>query len=211
MNPTPLGSDPGWSRIFSNPLCSPLPGRDMLINLHLSHIATRYKPMTLSFLRVMNDLVFHRQCPRVRVACLSWVPAMNRTWNWNRKMSLRGALSFALLATLTLVGCGGAKKDGAAQYYSNYHPGGWKTAHPGQALAGVNACTKCHEMSVIKVGSGIPTTRRCPDGPTRASTGLGPRSPPIPPAPAAWPPARSATALISRAEPPQAPASPAMG
>jgi len=82
---------------------------------------------------------------------------MNWTWSWNRKMSLRGALGLALLATLTLIGCGGAKKGDANQYYSNYHPGGWKTAHPGQALAGVSACTKCHEMSVIKVGSGIPT------------------------------------------------------
>ncbi len=62
---------------------------------------------------------------------------------------------FGLLA---LLGCGGSKgSSGVNQYYGNYHPTGWMTIHGGQAVAGVDACKKCHEISLIKVGAGVPT------------------------------------------------------
>ena len=67
------------------------------------------------------------------------------------------ALGIAVVALVTL-GCGSGKGAGSvAQYYGDYHPTGWISAHGGQALAGVDACTKCHELSIIKVGSGVPT------------------------------------------------------
>ncbi len=82
---------------------------------------------------------------------------MNRTWI--RTTSLLGFVGSVLLATLFSLGCGGSSSTsgGAAQYYGNYHPAGWISNHAGQAVAGVDACTKCHEMSVLRVGSGIPT------------------------------------------------------
>ncbi|MDP1833078.1 MAG: hypothetical protein Q8K67_13545 [Geothrix sp.] len=81
---------------------------------------------------------------------------MNRTWKW--ATSLLGFVGSALLTTLVLLGCGGGKgATDTAQYYGNYHPAGWISAHGGQAVAGVAACTKCHEISLLRVGSGIPT------------------------------------------------------
>ena len=69
-----------------------------------------------------------------------------------------GVLGCALFAGLVLLGCGGGKgANGVAQYYGNYHPAGWIKDHSGQAVAGVDACTKCHEVSVLKVGNGVPT------------------------------------------------------
>ncbi|HJW73383.1 MAG TPA: CxxxxCH/CxxCH domain-containing protein [Geothrix sp.] len=63
-----------------------------------------------------------------------------------------------VLAALVLLGCGSGKSSvGVAQYYGNYHVPGWLQIHGGDAVKGVDACTKCHEISVIKVGSGIPT------------------------------------------------------
>lgn len=83
---------------------------------------------------------------------------MNRTWNWNRTASFLGILGCALISALVLVGCGSAKgPSGVAQYYGNYHPAGWIGNHAGQAVAGVDACSKCHEISILKVGSGVPT------------------------------------------------------
>ena len=63
------------------------------------------------------------------------------------------------LAALFLLGCGSGKDTagGVAQYYGNYHNSGWIKEHPGQAAAGINACTRCHEISILKVGSGVPT------------------------------------------------------
>jgi len=63
-----------------------------------------------------------------------------------------------IVCLLVLAGCGGSKApSSAAQYYGDYHPAGWMTVHGGQAVAGIDACTKCHEISVIRVGSGVPT------------------------------------------------------
>lgn len=63
------------------------------------------------------------------------------------------------LAALFLnTGCGGGKgATTVAQYYGSYHPNGWINTHPGSAVAGVDACTKCHEISILRVGSGVPT------------------------------------------------------
>ena len=69
-----------------------------------------------------------------------------------------GWMAALVLLALGLVGCGGSKTGGGvAQYYGSYHPSGWIQVHGGDAVKGVDACTKCHEISVIKVGSGVPT------------------------------------------------------
>jgi predicted CxxxxCH...CXXCH cytochrome family protein len=82
---------------------------------------------------------------------------MNRTWN--RSTGFFGILGSVLLTALVSLGCGSSKDavGGIAQYYGNYHKTGWISEHAGQAVAGVDACTKCHEISIIKVGSGVPT------------------------------------------------------
>jgi predicted CxxxxCH...CXXCH cytochrome family protein len=68
---------------------------------------------------------------------------------------LRGLAGLGLLGAL---GCGGNKApQDVVQYYGNYHPTTWINEHPGKAVAGVEACTKCHELSVLRVGSGVPT------------------------------------------------------
>ncbi len=87
---------------------------------------------------------------------------MNKHWNWK---STTGFLGCALVSALLLLGCGGGgSKTGAIQYYGNYHPAGWVgTApadpgnHAGQAVASIDTCTKCHAISIIQVGSGVPT------------------------------------------------------
>ena len=83
---------------------------------------------------------------------------MNRNRNWNQLAGLRGLLGCLLVCLVALVGCGGSKAgSGVATYYGNYHAAGWIDTHPGSAIASINTCTRCHEISVIKVGSGIPT------------------------------------------------------
>ncbi|WP_306600897.1 hypothetical protein [Geothrix sp. 21YS21S-2] len=57
-----------------------------------------------------------------------------------------------LLCLAILAGCGGGGKPPAG----GYHPAGWLTAHPAQALAGLDHCRTCHETTVLKAGSGIP-------------------------------------------------------
>ncbi|MBK8790796.1 MAG: CxxxxCH/CxxCH domain-containing protein [Holophagaceae bacterium] len=64
----------------------------------------------------------------------------------------------AVLCLLSLLGCGGTKSPAnTPQYYGNYHPAGWMDVHGGKAVAGVSACTQCHELSILRVGSGVPT------------------------------------------------------
>ena len=83
---------------------------------------------------------------------------MNRSWNWNRTTGFLGLLGGVLLSAFVLLGCGGAKGPSSlAQYYGDYHPAGWINGHGGPAVAGIDACTKCHEISILKVGSGVPT------------------------------------------------------
>jgi predicted CxxxxCH...CXXCH cytochrome family protein len=83
---------------------------------------------------------------------------MNRIWNCKLPVRFMARWCSVLLAGLALLGCGSGKgAGGVAQYYGNYHPSGWINDHAAQAVAGVDACTKCHELSVLKVGSGIPT------------------------------------------------------
>ncbi len=82
---------------------------------------------------------------------------MNRIWNWGSLLRNVGILGCALLSVFVLIGCGSGKASSVAQYYGDYHPAGWINAHGGQAVAGVDACTKCHEISILKVGSGVPT------------------------------------------------------
>lgn len=73
-------------------------------------------------------------------------------------MGFLGPWGYALATMMVLFGCGSRQgAAGVAQYYGNYHKAGWIQEHPGQAMAGVDACTKCHELSILKVGSGVPT------------------------------------------------------
>jgi predicted CxxxxCH...CXXCH cytochrome family protein len=83
--------------------------------------------------------------------------AMNRTWTLDQMSSILSMLGGALLAAFVLIGCGSGKASSVAQYYGDYHPVGWISAHGGQAVAGIDTCTKCHEISILKVGSGVPT------------------------------------------------------
>ena len=83
---------------------------------------------------------------------------MNRNRNWNQQAGLRGLLGCLFVCLVALVGCGGSKAGtGIATYYGNYHAAGWIDTHPGSAIASIDTCTRCHEISVLKVGSGIPT------------------------------------------------------
>ena len=83
---------------------------------------------------------------------------MNPDRIWTRTAAI--ARSLALLGVLLggLVGCGsGGGTMTAAKYYGNYHVIGWLGAHAGPAVANLQDCTRCHEFSVLKVGSGVPT------------------------------------------------------
>ena len=83
---------------------------------------------------------------------------MPRKWCWNKKPSCFWPLICSALSVFLLLGCGSGKgSNSVAQYYGDYHPTGWINAHGGQAVQGVDACTKCHEVSILRVGSGIPT------------------------------------------------------
>lgn len=75
---------------------------------------------------------------------------MNNAW--------KQALPTLATAPLALaLACGGANSNqDPLQTYSHYHKGNWVLEHPTQAMAGVDACTKCHELSVLRVGSAIP-------------------------------------------------------
>ncbi|MBK9797605.1 MAG: CxxxxCH/CxxCH domain-containing protein [Holophagaceae bacterium] len=79
---------------------------------------------------------------------------MNKARRWNGSTGLLGLL----LVAISILGCGGGKgASGTAQSFSNYHPVGWVNAHAAPAVAGVEACTKCHAISLLQVGSGVPT------------------------------------------------------
>jgi predicted CxxxxCH...CXXCH cytochrome family protein len=81
---------------------------------------------------------------------------MNSTWK--RIVGNLGFAGLALLGAWLFVGCGGGKSaTGPAQYYGNYHKPNWITEHPGQAVAGIDACTACHQISLVSVGNGVPT------------------------------------------------------
>ena len=71
---------------------------------------------------------------------------MPRKWCWNKKPSCFWPLICSALSVFLLLGCGSGKgSNSVAQYYGDYHPTGWINAHGGQAVQGVDACTKCHE------------------------------------------------------------------
>jgi len=85
---------------------------------------------------------------------------MKKTWIQATKIpAVILATMGCTLSLILALACGGAKNDShdPVQYFSHYHKAGWIQEHPGQAMAGIDACTKCHEISILKVGSGIPT------------------------------------------------------
>jgi len=90
---------------------------------------------------------------------------MNRTSA--RMHGPSGLLIATLIMAMVLIGCGGGKgaKD-AVHYYGNYHLAGWMDQHPGKALADLGSCARCHELTVLKVGSGVPScmTSACHHG-----------------------------------------------
>jgi len=67
-----------------------------------------------------------------------------------------------ILLALLFLACGG----GSASIKGTYHPKGWLGAHPAKALANLEQCRTCHEMTVLKVGSAIPNcmTAACHHG-----------------------------------------------
>ncbi len=90
--------------------------------------------------------------------------AMTRPRHPRQTISLLGAFACTLATLLMAVACGSGKgATGVAQYYGNYHPAGWidgtlgQKSHGSQAVLSVSACTKCHEISILKVGNGVPT------------------------------------------------------
>ena len=89
-------------------------------------------------------------------SCLS-SPGVDMIRTWNKTRGPLGIVGATLLSVLLLLGCGSSKGLSVNQYYGDYHPAGWLNTHGSQAVAGVDACTKCHEISIIRVGSGVPT------------------------------------------------------
>jgi len=80
---------------------------------------------------------------------------MSETSKWMG--GLIGSVGVVLFGALLLVGCGGGSgTTDVTQQYGHYHLAGWIQQHPGKAQAGLAACTKCHELYVLNVGSGVP-------------------------------------------------------
>ncbi len=79
---------------------------------------------------------------------------------WKRLSGVVGLLGLAFTLSLALLGCGGGGGSAStptANLTQNYHPAGWIGSHPGSAIAGLDACTKCHQLSVATAGSNVPT------------------------------------------------------
>ncbi len=70
-------------------------------------------------------------------------------------------LGVALLLIGTALACSRASQTRGAgpSQKGHFHPVNWVAIHPGQALApgSVGGCKECHEMSVSRTGSGIPS------------------------------------------------------
>ena len=80
---------------------------------------------------------------------------------WKRLAGLVGLFGLAFTLSLALLGCGGGGGGSAStptvNLSQNYHPSGWISSHPGSAIAGLDACTKCHQLAVAAAGSNVPT------------------------------------------------------
>ncbi len=80
---------------------------------------------------------------------------------WKRLAGLVGLFGLAFTLSLALLGCGGGGGGSASTptvtLSQNYHPSGWISSHPGSAIAGLDACTKCHQLAVATAGSNVPT------------------------------------------------------
>ncbi len=79
---------------------------------------------------------------------------------WKSFSGVVGLLGLAFTLSLALLGCGGGGGSAStptANLTQNYHPAGWIGSHPGSAIAGLDACTKCHQLSVATAGSNVPT------------------------------------------------------
>jgi hypothetical protein len=73
---------------------------------------------------------------------------------WKIKAAVLLGLLF--LVAGIVIGCGGGHLS-VADYYGHYHPEGWMDTHAGTALTSLSKCTGCHEMTPLRVGSGVPS------------------------------------------------------
>ncbi len=89
---------------------------------------------------------------------------LGRTVQPKHILITKGTLALSLLLLLAaLTACGGGNGPDSK---GTYHPSNWLAGHAGQALADVEHCKLCHEMTVLKVGSSIPNcmTAACHHG-----------------------------------------------
>lgn len=70
--------------------------------------------------------------------------------------ALAAIATLACIAIGVVVGCGGGSPS-AKDYYGYYHVAGWIDTHAGEATANLQRCTTCHEMNVLRAGSGVPS------------------------------------------------------
>ena len=84
--------------------------------------------------------------------------------SWNGRLLFPILAAFLLIAGLACNGggsgtttAGGGGTTPTPSYTGNYHPKGWIDVHPGQALASLESCKQCHEMSGLRVGSEVPS------------------------------------------------------
>lgn len=68
----------------------------------------------------------------------------------------KGFLGSVALALGLLAACGHGGPETAADRYSHYHPANWINDHQAAAAASTTTCRTCHEISLLKTGSGIP-------------------------------------------------------
>jgi predicted CxxxxCH...CXXCH cytochrome family protein len=70
-----------------------------------------------------------------------------------------GVAALACLLGVLAAGCGRGERAGVAGPASagRQHPAGWVADHPAQALSSLQNCTQCHEMTVLRTGSAIPS------------------------------------------------------
>ncbi|HEX9081333.1 MAG TPA: hypothetical protein VF768_03585, partial [Holophagaceae bacterium] len=66
-----------------------------------------------------------------------------------------GRVHALVLACLFVLGCGHGTLP-VSEYYGYYHPPTWINDHQAAAAASTAGCRTCHEMSLVKTGSGIP-------------------------------------------------------
>lgn len=105
----------------------------------------------LLFIQAQSDGKFRR------LRCFPMDPAMKHA---STLLHLR-TLGAILLMIGTGLACsrGDQTRGGGPSQNGQFHPADWVSIHPGKALAAnaLNGCKECHEMTVTRTGSGIPS------------------------------------------------------